>query len=63
MVRRLAVNLGQARRPGRVSVTGLSADEYRPMSLAQRLGVGRDGVGGGCGPDGHTAAGMMTGIT
>jgi len=44
MVRRLAVNLGLARRPPHGSATGLSADEYRPMSLAGRLGVGRDTV-------------------
>lgn len=44
MVRRLTITLGLAGRPRHGSATGLSADGYRPMSLAGRWGVGRDTV-------------------
>jgi DNA invertase Pin-like site-specific DNA recombinase len=44
MVLRLTAHLGLARRQRHGSLTGLGADEYRPMSLARRLGVSRDTV-------------------
>jgi DNA invertase Pin-like site-specific DNA recombinase len=46
IVRRLTVRLGLARRTRHGSDAGLSADEFRPMGLARRLGVGRDTVRG-----------------
>lgn len=44
MVRRLTAHLGLARRQRHGSSAGLGADEYRPMSLARRLGISRDTV-------------------
>ena len=44
IVRRLTVRLGLARRARHGSDAGLSANEFRPMGLARRLGVGRDTV-------------------
>jgi DNA invertase Pin-like site-specific DNA recombinase len=44
MVRRLAAGLGLTHRARDGSPTGLGPDEYRPMGLARRLGVGRDMV-------------------
>lgn len=44
IVGRLTAHLGLARRPRHGSTTGLGPDEYRPMGLARRLGVGRDTV-------------------
>jgi len=44
MVRRLTVQMGLLRRPRHGSATGLGPDEYRPMGLARRLGIGRDTV-------------------
>jgi hypothetical protein len=44
MVRRLAAQLGLARRQRHGSTAGLGPDEYRPMGLARRLGISRDAV-------------------
>jgi len=44
MVRRLTVQLGLLRRQRHGSRVGLASDEYRPMELARRLGIGRDTV-------------------
>ena len=44
IVGRLTAHLGLARRPRHGSTTGLGPDEFRPMGLARRLGVGRDTV-------------------
>jgi DNA invertase Pin-like site-specific DNA recombinase len=44
MVRRLTAHLGLARRQRHGSPAGLGPDEYRPMSLARRLGISRDTV-------------------
>lgn len=44
MVRRLTSQLGLERRPRHGSPAGLGRDEYRPMGLARRLGIGRDTV-------------------
>ena len=44
MVRRLTTHLGLARRRRHGSSAGLGPDEYRPMSLARRLGISRDTV-------------------
>ncbi len=44
MVRRLLWHLGLARREPHGSLAGLGRDEYRPGSLARRLGVTRDTV-------------------
>jgi hypothetical protein len=44
MVLRLTVHLGLARRQRHGSSAGLGPDEYRPMSLARRLGLSRDTV-------------------
>jgi recombinase-like zinc beta ribbon protein/recombinase len=44
MVRRLTVQMGLLRRPRHGSPIGLGPDEYRPMGLARRLGIGRDTV-------------------
>jgi len=44
MVRRLTAQLGLARRQRHGSSVGLGPDEYRPMSLARRLGISRDTV-------------------
>ena len=52
MVRRLSWHLGLARREPHGSLAGLGRDEYRPVSLARRLGISRDTVGVGCGPAG-----------
>lgn len=46
MVRRLTIRLGLSRRARHGSRAGLGPDEYRPMELARRLGVGRDMVRG-----------------
>jgi hypothetical protein len=46
MARRLTIVLGLSRRARHGSRAGLGADEYRPMELARRLGVGRDAVRG-----------------
>ena len=44
MVLRLTAHLGLARRQRHGSSAGLGPDEYRPMSLARRLGISRDTV-------------------
>jgi DNA invertase Pin-like site-specific DNA recombinase len=44
MVQRLLWHLGLARRAPHGSLAGLGRDEYRPSSLARRLGVSRDTV-------------------
>jgi DNA invertase Pin-like site-specific DNA recombinase len=44
MVLRLTAHLGLARRQRHGSSAGLGTDEYRPMSLARRLGLSRDTV-------------------
>ncbi len=44
MVLRLTAHLGLARRQRHGSSAGLAPDEYRPMSLARRLGLSRDTV-------------------
>jgi hypothetical protein len=44
MVLRLTAHLGLARRQRHGSSAGLDPDEYRPMSLARRLGISRDTV-------------------
>jgi DNA invertase Pin-like site-specific DNA recombinase len=44
MVLRLTAHLGLARRQRYGSSAGLGRDEYRPMSLARRLGISRDTV-------------------
>lgn len=46
MVRRLTIRLGLSRRARHGCRTGLGSDEYRPMELARRLGIGRDMVRG-----------------
>jgi len=44
MVLRLTTHLGLARRQRHGSSAGLEPDEYRPMSLARRLGISRDTI-------------------
>ena len=44
MVRRLLWHLDLARREPHGSLAGLGRDEYRPGSLARRLGISRDTV-------------------
>ena len=44
MVQRLLWHLGLARREPHGSLAGLGRDEYRPASLARRLGISRDTV-------------------
>jgi DNA invertase Pin-like site-specific DNA recombinase len=44
MIARLTAHLGLARRQRHGSQTDLEANEYRPMSLARRLGLSRDTV-------------------
>jgi hypothetical protein len=44
MVLRLTTHLGLARRQRHGSPAGLEPDEYRPMSLARRLGISRDTI-------------------
>jgi DNA invertase Pin-like site-specific DNA recombinase len=46
MARRLTIRLGFGRRARHGGRAGLGPDEYRPMELARRLGVGRDAVRG-----------------
>lgn len=46
MARRLTIALGLSRRARHGNRARLEADEYRPMELARRLGVGRDAVRG-----------------